>query len=207
MRVAISFSGLPRIVPSALECWERLISRHSADVYLHAWNTDADAIRVLGDRLKPVSMLVESPRDFPCLDHYKERAQHCDPHSVFSMWTSIQESIMLMQRRGTTYDRVVRARTDVIFEDFDFLDTHGVVIPGKPAEIYFWKDQRYPGWHDLMAYGDQDSMVEYARTLETIPGTYQEGSPFFSEFFLSTHLFRSRINTTHHGIFADIMRA
>lgn len=205
--MAISFSGLPRVVAPALECWKRFITKHSADVYMHTWNTDADATRSLLDALAPDAALIESLRDFGDLDRYKERAQSSDPFGVFSMWTSIRESMQLIERRGKRYDRIVRARTDVMFDDFDFLDVHGIVVPGKPAEIYCWNGMRYPGWHDLMAYGDHDGMMEYSSTLDAIPSIYDEGSPFFSEFFLSTNLFRKRINTTHHGIFADIIRA
>lgn len=205
-RTAISFSGMPRVVPSAVNCWKCFISKHEADVYVHTWNTDHEAVAVLQESFAPVSMLVESPRSFGLLGDYDERAQASNPYNVFSMWTSIRESMLLIQRRKERYDRVVRARFDLLFDDFDFLDVHGVVIPGKPAEIYCWKDHRYPGWHDLMAYGDQDSMDLYSQTLDQIPVIYGEGSPFFSEFFLSTHLYRTKTNTTHHGIFADISR-
>lgn len=207
MKVAVSFSGLPRMFPAALSCWERLISRYQADVYMHLWNQDSSSVSILLDRFNPVSYLVEQFREFDGIDHYRERAVSSDPYRVFSMWTSIRESMWLIERRGKRYDRVVRARLDVAFDDMDFLDCHGVVIPGKPAEIYEFNGNRYPGWHDMMAYGDQDSMVTYSNTLLEIPAIYSEGSPFFSEFFLSTHLFRKKTNTTHHGVFADIVRA
>jgi hypothetical protein len=57
-----------------------------------------------------------------------------------------------------------------------------------------------------MAYGDVESMLVYASTLHQIKGIYDEGSQFFSEFFLSTHLYRSKTNTTHHAMHADIAR-
>lgn len=207
MRVAVSFSGLPRAVPAALACWARLITRYRADVYMHLWNHETGSISNILEMFNPVSCSIESLREFPEITHYRERAVSSDPYSVFSMWTSIRESMSLIEKSGKTYDRVVRARLDVAFDDIEFLDSHGVVIPGKPAEIYSFKGQRYPGWHDMMAYGDQPSMLAYSGTLMEIPSIYSEGSPFFSEFFLSTHLFRSKINTTHHGVFADIVRA
>jgi hypothetical protein len=206
MRIAVSFSGLPRIVPRSLDCWKNLIARYRADVYLHTWNTDAKAIRELTSVLSPRAMMIETPRVFVDIDRYAERACFCDPYSVFSMWTSIAESMKMAERCGVGYDRIIRARTDVVFEEFQLLDVHGVVIPGKPAEIYDWQGQRYPGWHDLMAYGDTESMLAYADTLQQIQGIYDEGSQFFSEFFLSTHLYRSKTNTTHHAIHADIAR-
>lgn len=207
MRVAVSFSGLPRAFPVALVCWERLITRYQADVYMHLWNHETGNISSILEMFKPVSCSIESLREFSDIDHYRERAVSSDPYSVFSMWTSINESMALIEKSGRIYDRVVRARLDVAFDNIEFLDSHGVVIPGKPAEIYVFNGHRYPGWHDMMAYGDQQSMISYANTLQEIPKIYSEGSPFFSEFFLSTHLFRRKINTTHHGVFADIVRA
>lgn len=207
MKVAVSFSGLPRMFPAALACWESLISRYQADVYMHLWNHDPVNIASLLERFKPIAYIVEQFREFDGMDHYRERAVSSDPYRVFSMWTSIRESMSLIERRGKRYDRVVRARLDVAFDDMEFLDCHGVVIPGKPAEVYAFNGHRYPGWHDMMAYGDQDSMIAYSNTLLEIPSIYSEGSPFFSEFFLSTTLFKKKINTTHHGVFADIVRA
>lgn len=195
------------MIPRALDCWERLISRYEADVYMHIWEQNDGSTPAVIDRFRPTSVLVEKPRVFADVGRYTERLQHSNPYNVFSMWTSIRESMMLIARRGESYDRVIRARFDVMFDDLELMDCHGVVIPGKPAEIYSYQDQRYPGWHDMMAYGDQESMMAYSETLHAIPEIYSEGSPFFSEFFLSTHLFRNKINTTHHGIFADIVRA
>lgn len=205
MRVAISFSGLPRIKPQALAAWQRMISQHDCHVYMHVWNTDIEEISVLLQRLKPVACSIEPPIVFD-VSCYTERLQESNPQSVFSMWTSISRSMSLVESSCIQYDRVVRARFDVGFDDFDFLDTSGIVIPGKPAEIYSWQGKRYCGWHDMMAYGDMSSMKQYANTLHAIPRIYQQSSPFFSEFFLSTHLFETQTSVTHHSVWADIIR-
>ena len=122
MRVAISFSGLPRIKPQALAAWQRMISQHDCHVYMHVWNTDIEEISVLLQRLKPVACSIEPPIVFD-VSCYTERLQESNPQSVFSMWTSISRSMSLVESSCIQYDRVVRARFDVGFDDFDFLDT------------------------------------------------------------------------------------
>jgi hypothetical protein len=205
MPVAIAFSGLPRIKTHALESWQRLCKKHRCHVFFHVWQTDHAAINHLVSLFSPLMCRVETPRIFD-VSNYQDRLVSSDPYSVFSMWTGINESISMAINSGIDYGRIIRARFDVAFDDFDFLDSHGVVIPGKAAEIYEFQGLRYPGWHDMMAYGDPISMKTYADTLNAISGIYQEGSPFFSEFFLSTHLFRSKMAVTHHAVYADIVR-
>ena len=203
--VAVSFSGLPRLRQRAIYSWEGLIRKYNADVFMHIWETD-DGETEKVKNIFPMVKFISEPQEIFDTSHYTERLQSSNPQNVFSQWTSIWRSMNLVYSHTKTYDVVVRARLDVEFAQFDFLDTHGVKIPGKPAEVYNWQGKRYPGWHDMIAYGDPDSMRAYTETLWKIPQIYREGSPFFSEFFLSTHLFRSKINTTHHAVFADIVR-
>jgi len=205
LRVAVSFSGLPRLYCSAISSWQALIKKYNADVFMHVWQTadgSTDKAKSLFDTIRCVS---EPPESFD-ISAYTDRIQHSNPYNVFSQWTSIWRSMNLVYAHDQSYDIVVRARFDVEFEQFDFINVHGVVFPGKPAEIYTWQNNRYLGWHDMIAYGDCDSMRAYSDTLWKIPQIYAEGSPFFSEFFLSTNLFRRKINTTHHAVFANIVR-
>jgi hypothetical protein len=185
--------------------WEGLIKNTSANVYMHLWNTGDGAAEKMVEIYSPVSYSIENFRNFD-VSQYTERLQYSNPYNVLSMWTSISESINLVLGSKQTYDIVIRARSDVEFDQFQFLNNHGVIIPGKPAEIYEYNGERYPGWHDMIAYGNLSSMREYANTLYSIPTIYSEGSPFFSEFFLSTHLYRTKTNVTHHNIYADIVR-
>lgn len=205
MHVAVTFSGLPRSPLRGLYSWEGLIAEYNADVFMHLWDTGDGAAERLVDIFQPVKHVIEPLRFFDT-SSYTDRLQHSNPFNVFSMWTSISESINLALSHDQHYDLMVRARTDVEFNPFKFLNVHGVVIPGKPAEVYEYQGNRYPGWHDMMAYGDPASMRTYADTLYALPEIYAEGSPFFSEFFLSTHLFRTKTNTTHHAVFADVTR-
>jgi hypothetical protein len=205
LRVAVSFSGLPRIHYRAIYAWEGLIRKYNADVFMHIWETGNGNTETIQKIFEPKGFVTESPQVFDT-SAYTERLQHSNPQNVFSQWTSIWRSMNLVYEHPVSYDVVIRARLDVEFDQFDFLDSHGVKIPGKPAEVYHWQGKRYPGWHDMIAYGDPDSMRAYADTLCKIPQIYAEGSPFFSEFFLSTNLFRRKINTTHHAVYADIVR-
>lgn len=204
-KIAISFSGLPRYVPDAIKSWQWLIDTYKCDVFMHLWHTDFESVETILKIFRPIKFAVEPLRNLD-VSAYIDRLQGSNPYDVFSMWSSIGESIDLIATHSNTYDRIVRARLDVAFENFEFLDSHGVVIPGKPAEVFKWANQRYPGWHDMMAYGDLYHMQQYANTLHSISTVYAEGSPFFSEFFLSTHLHRNKIPVTHHAVYADIVR-
>jgi hypothetical protein len=205
MQVAVSFSGLPRLLTQALYSWKVLINNYNADVFMHLWDTDDGQAEKLVEIFKPVKYVIEPVKLFD-VSAYTERLQYSNPLNVLSMWTSLSASIDLVLSHDRHYDIIVRARSDVEFDQFQFLNSHGVVIPGKPAEVYEYQGLRYPGWHDMIAYGDSNSMRTYADTLLAIPKIYAEGSPFFSEFFLSTHLFRTNTNTTHHATFANIIR-
>ena len=205
MQVAVSFSGLPRLVTRGLYSWEGLITRYNADVFMHLWDTGDGQAQQLVEVFKPVKWAINPVKQFDT-SAYTERLQYSNPANVLSMWTSISASIDLVMSHNRSYDVIVRARSDVEFDQFKFLNSHGVVIPGKPSEVYEYQGNRYPGWHDMIAYGDPESMQTYASTLHAIPEIYAEGSPFFSEFFLSTHLFRTKTNTTQHATFANIIR-
>lgn len=205
--VAISFSGLPRIVPRALDCWQHLISKYNTDVFMHVWDTGDNSAQFLCERFSPVSCFIEKPRQFLYANDYKLRTIHSDPYNVFSMWSSIYESMNMIKQREQLYDIVVRARFDVEFDhQLELVHNNEITIPGKSAEVYEYRNEKYPGWHDMMAYGSLDNMAMYADTLNVIPRIYSEGSPFYSEFFLSTHLHRIPINVTHYDIYADIVR-
>lgn len=205
MKVAISFSGLPRITEHSVSSWKWMIENFSCDVYFHLWDTNNENVKVLFEHFKPIVIQVEPLREFN-VEFYKDRLQQSNPYNVLSMWSSIYESIKLIKNSHINYDIVVRARTDVAFEHFSFEKNQGITIPGKAAEIYTWNNKQYPGWHDMMAYGNIESMQTYADTLHAIPKIYSQGSPFFSEFFLSTHLHQERIPVTHHAVHADIVR-
>jgi hypothetical protein len=205
MTIALSFSGLPRIRASAIDSWRKLLNKHECHVYCHVWNTDREAILELINIFNPVACIFEPTRQFDISD-YSERLKWADPNKVLSMWTSIHKSMHLVKGSNISYKRVVRARFDVFFDEFDFLDNNGVIIPGKPAEVYEWNNSKYPGWHDLMAYGDLESMLVYAETINAIPKIYNSGSDFYSEFFLSTHLYQKNMQVTHHALNLDVAR-
>lgn len=202
--VAISFSGLPRIVPTALESWKRLIHQYNADVFIHTWDDNNYSGQKLCEIFKPVLSIIDQPAELDT-SKYKERLIHSDPYSVLSMWTSINKSINLTTSYDC-YDIIIRGRFDVAFDNLELTFSDSIKIPGKPPEKYNYNGSTYNGWHDMIAYGDQNSMNLYCSTLNFIPELYDNNGPFFSEYFLSTTLKILNANVIHQNIWADIVR-
>lgn len=205
MKVAVSFSGLPRNVPRAIECWKNFIEKHNADVFVHMWNTNDNVISLL-QCFSPISYFVEQPLNF-IINDYQDRLINSNPYNVLSMWHSIYESMKLIKRTNMLYDIIVRARFDVEFDsNLELMSTADIIIPGKPAELYNYNGETYSGWHDMIAYGNIKGMSLYANTFNEISEIYNTGSPFFSEFFLSTNLHKHNANVVHQDVYANIAR-
>lgn len=204
MKVAVSFSGLPRNIDRALYSWQKLIHQYNADVFIHTWDDNNYSGQQLCEIFKPVLSIIDQPIELD-ISKYKERLIHSDPYSVLSMWTSINKSINLTTSYYC-YDLIIRGRFDVAFNNLELIFSDGIKIPGKPPEIYNYNGDKYNGWHDMIAYGDQDSMKLYCQTLNYIPKLYDVGGPFFSEYFLSTTLKILNVNVMHQNIWADIIR-
>lgn len=204
MKVAVSFSGQPRIINNALKSWKRLIQTYNADVFIHAWNDNNYSAQSLCEMFSPKLSIIDEPKQFN-VDLYTERLIYSNPQNVLSMWTSILSSFNLT-RSYNDYDIIIRGRFDVGFDPFELTLSDGITIPGKPSETYNYFGKIYNGWHDMIAYGDPISMSKYCHTLNVIPILYSQGGPFFSEFFLSTNLFISNINVIHQNVWADIIK-
>lgn len=220
MNMIIMFSGLPRIVEPAISFWKEFIKRHDADVAIHTWDDGTGNDQKLIKIFNPIVYWVDKPLDTASSLPFSDRLVYSNPYSVMSMWTSVKRchdmatSVLIgvdqhYARIIKKYDVYMRARFDVIGEQFNLLPVleNEVVFPGKPAEEYSFKNEKYPGWQDHIAYGGQYGMTMYCMTQYIINDIYNEGSPFFSEFFLSTGLHRHKIKTTHQSVWTDIIRA
>lgn len=204
-RVAISFSGLPRLFfEQTWIRWQSIIKRYDADVFIHCWTDGKDQDDIF-DRLvgiyDPKIIKFEQSRHFP-LHEYQERIwPTVIPYNVFSAYASIHESMRLVneysKQNDIRYDHVIRARHDVLVDNLDLipLDDRSVGVPDDPDKFvlkFKYRDQDLWGINDLLAYGSQDSMTVYADVINQISQLYHgEGVDMCSELLLTSHLIKS----------------
>lgn len=139
MKIALCFSGQPRFIEKMN--FDYLMSKHQVDVYAHfwwcddykgetfAWNSnltypeDYNPIEMFNNKMNPKILHFEKYPSFD-LSKFKMRSQmefSLEPDvvekSIYrqkSQWTSVKKSLELV---NGDYDLVIRARTDLVFND------------------------------------------------------------------------------------------
>ena len=219
MRVAVCFSGLPRLnAHRALLAWHRMITRYQADVFVHTWLTgDEDRHwidrRVAGE-FKPKLLKYEPMRALD-VSMFTERIwPTADAYRMLSGFTSINESIALATNYaahlGFVYDFVIRARFDVEIDHLDLEPVDGVVVPDDPDKlglVFTYRGERTWGINDLVAYGKQQMMQLYAVTNQHMLSLYRdEGVDVCPEIFLAASLKKQRVPVDFRPIPHRIVR-
>lgn len=211
-RIAVCFSGLPRLVPASVESWMRFIHINDADVFAHTWvmpGTDLTKIsKDITDRFKPRLVVTEPPRKIN-LDLYKDSDRiwpyRSEPKNVLSMWTSVRESILLSESwaasRGFTYDIVIRARFDWWCEVLTLEDNPGLTVPDSPGlygHRFRYRGEPYVAHNDQFGYGKPDVMRCYANTINLIPRLFAiDGVDFCSELLLTASMMSQGIHVNY----------
>jgi len=126
MRVALLFSGQPRVVDGIAfkSIQDVFLSKYEVDVYAHFWDyvdtskantTASESIQKFKDQYSPKAVQVDPPlRE----DEYSSRATEYWQRNSYSMYASLKRVYTLFEstRNGTEYDWIVRIRIDsVIF--------------------------------------------------------------------------------------------
>ena len=220
MRVAVCFSGLPRLDAwSAITSWQRFISANQADVFVHTWCDDTNQYQSLMTRmngqLAPRAVIMEPSVDLPVAQYTERIWPTASPYRMLSGFTSIHRCFDLAQswanHTSTTWDYVVRARFDVEIEPFELQPAFGVVVHDDPDKLilkFTYRGQPMWGINDLVAYGAPDAMAAYARTDELMPSLYaDEGVDVCPEIFLTASLTRQNTPITFRQMPNRIVRA
>jgi hypothetical protein len=216
MKVAISFSGLPRLSAQiAIDNWLKIIDQYHADVFIHTW---VDQNNGLDDKLIPIfkpKILKYEPSRLLDVREFTQRIwPTADAYRMLSGFTSIYESMNLVekysQHQNFIYNIVIRARFDVNVENLILEPiVDGIVIPDDPDKHvlkFTYNEKNVWGINDLFAYGPMSLMRAYATTNLHMHQLYREGVDVCPEIFLTANLMKQQIPIIFKPISQYIVR-
>lgn len=213
MDIAVVFSGQPRNIEYTLDnIYQNLIKPNNAHVFCHYWFDEGefrsaqphqdkklgsyhpDTQKIIVDKLKPVYIYEEKPKDEEFLEKTKNFKSHPTAlqNHLMSLYYSIFQANQLLkigeQSRKKRYDVVVRCRYDLVFEK-------EVIISEIPTSIVTtskYQDVRMDNrlglgdytMDDLFAYGNSMYMDIYASVYQYMEIINQEVDFPFGENYL-----------------------
>ena len=204
-KIAICFSGEIRDLERTKDYWSKLIKEYDMDVYASFWDVENTEIGDTFDnfhRLYDVKKTeVESYKSFEkstlsqlrmginppnSLQHHLRES--CINFGTLSMWYKIWRANLLTKDLDIDYDIVIRARTDVFFDDkLDIVENDMFNIPYGRVKTSDWENS--DGICDLFAYGSPKLMDYYSTCLFYMMEHLNKGHYMVPhEFFLHTHL-------------------
>jgi hypothetical protein len=167
MRIALCLSGQPRTWRRTRESLMAFFAGHELDVFLHTWREgDPAEIAALQAAYAPRALKVEERPLFVA----EKRLLAANfpvrpPLTVFDMLHSVAASLALAAQSGETYDLVVRARFDALFQ--------GRWTGGPPGEGELVLPDDYPdaaSCNDQFAIGRPAEMAAYGALASWFPG-------------------------------------
>lgn len=230
MRVALCLSGQPRSFDGCFpRLKEFVLDPLKCDVFFHFWESHSDELGntwkekvnrdwppLVGDRLeyiksqlKPKDFLVDTQRLFQ-IDRFEPRQgtggiQYSVPN-MLSMYYSIWQCNLLCRRYASdnniVYDRVIRARTDLMFREpipEPALHDPDLVIPSRYDDVvHSVKDEVDNGiLNDQCAIGDMETMNKYSATYLMLEQLFKRGFNMHPETMLNAALKDLKVSISH----------
>ncbi|MCX8520366.1 MAG: hypothetical protein ORN28_02375 [Rhodoferax sp.] len=190
LRVALVFSGLPRMWRACMQSQLQLFSDVDAtvDVFFHFWDTvDAAEKAAIVDAYKPKAWKFEAPRQLDAWNLRQDlrRDNINSPARMVSQYSSWKESGQLFAEahRLQAYDWVLRLRSDLMF----FQAIGQLLSPVASPFILLTRFNDFGIVNDMFAAGDPSSMVSYLNLLDHLE-TYKTQVHFNPERLLLHHL-------------------
>jgi hypothetical protein len=215
-KIALLFSGMPRLYDDPADKWREIIDNLSADVFIHNWRVDnTDQQNAILDFFKPTAYQIDEPDQFNV-----EWVRACSPrnlniHNIFSSLTSKKRVFDLMEnyykQNNQPYpDLIIVSRPDLLLFKFDPIDMPTLVIPMEPFKVpdsFHFLQQWLPSQQDMICYGPFDSVKVYCGLIDAI-GTIYEKCPiwFVSEWLLVAHLWMNRVVIYNHVLYMKLIR-
>ena len=204
-KIAICFSGEIRDLERTKEYWGNLIKEYDMDVYASFWDVESEELGDTFDnfhRLYDVKKTeVESYKSFekstlsqlrlginPPNSLQQHLRESCMNFGTLSMWYKIWRANLLTKELDIDYDIVIRARTDVFFDErLDITENDMFNIPYGRVKTSNWDNS--DGICDLFAYGSPKLMDYYSACVFYMMEHLNKGHYMVPhEFFLHTHL-------------------
>ena len=217
MKVALCFSGLPRMIEQTYHYWKHgILDKYNPDIFIHSWKTDEYFPTSLIQSLYHPSILkIDSPIEFDT-SIYTDRIwpHRTTPNGVLSQWYSVKESINLKHMHEvatkTEYDIVVRARFDWYLKSIDFQMNKFINVadtPGLARQKFHYNGRECIGISDQFAYGSNEIMHAYSTLFDSIAYLYSiKKVDFCSELLLKAHLVECNIEINKHYLDNGITR-
>lgn len=221
MKVAIAFSGLPRCsFASSIMCWRRIQTLYNADVFVHTWAKTSNERKYAFDQIKsqfnPLVMRCDTPLDFYDFPNYNRKVfDDVNPKNVISAYTSFNRCMKLINdycsKKATKYDIVIKARFDILVENFRLELLDGIAVPDDPLlERFAYCDfygQTITGINDTSAYGSMDRMTFYSNIVHHVNDFYfNDEVPFTSELMVRVYFMKNNIPVYHKWTRPEIAR-
>lgn len=208
MKVALVFSGHFRSLEKTKYFWSKLIDKYDVDVYGSFWDEENYKFNDTSDNFvniyNPTKLEVESYSGFKTStvdilklyvntpNRYMEHLRNfIKEFSMLSMYYKIWRGNLLTKTNKLTYDVVIRARTDIIFEkDIEIFLNKEFNLPVGVVSGAFGNDI---GLIDCFSYGNTKLMDYHSLLFLRMMEYLNAGHYIFpTEHLLLTHL--SKIN-------------
>lgn len=189
MRVALLYSGLPRMWRQCHATQMRLFPNAQIDVFFHFWDTiQQDERQEILDTMRPADFMFEPPRDYSFIHDYPEiRPDNINvPSRMVSQYMSWRKVATLFQPHAPRYDIAVRSRSDLYFFDTIRVDLTQVADGDIALLTYLWPENpRQVG--DMFAVGTPPAIVEFLSLMDRI-WQYAGKVQFNCEALITEHL-------------------
>ncbi|MEI7712575.1 MAG: hypothetical protein WCI94_14145 [Rhodospirillales bacterium] len=189
MRVALLYSGLPRMWRACHATQLALFPGAEIDVFFHFWDTvDRAEKQAIVDAMRPKSFVFEAPRDYGFVDRYPEvRTDRINiPSRLVSQYMSWRKVATQFQPYAPRYDLAVRSRSDLYFFDGIRYDLANVATGGISLVAYRWPEDNKL-LSDMFAIGKPRAIVYFHSLIDTI-WNYVPQTPFNPEALITRHL-------------------
>lgn len=188
-RVALLYSGLPRMWRECHATHLALFPDAEVDVFCHFWDTiDAAEKQELLAALRPVAWRFDPPQDFSFVDRYPhiQRDNINVPSRLISQYTSWRHVGTLFAPHAPRYRLAMRSRTDVNFFAPIPYDLSNVVNGEIGLVAWHWtEDQRMLS--DIAAIGAPRQILYWHDLLDRI-WELSASAPFNCEQLLTKHI-------------------
>jgi hypothetical protein len=213
MKIAICFSGQIRDLDKSLSYWKDIIEKYNMDVYGSFWETD-DESKNNFNQLSPKNVeyedfnlfqstievfnkelsvpIVEPPTDFEDENYHvvnfglhPNDLTYFKKNNILSMWYKVWRANMLSKKES--YDIVIRARTDIFFDELEIEKNEYLNIPWGWRMNTYWENCGGP--IDMFAYSSPEIMDFYSSVFLYLTRLLKEDQYFFpAENLLKSHL-------------------
>ncbi len=189
MRVALLYSGLPRMWEECVPAHRALFPGAQVDVFCHFWNTvdDAERRRML-DTLKPGLWQMEAPQNYSMIDQYDflKRDNINPPSRMVSQYTSWQRVGALFAPYAPLFDVAVRMRADLSFHQPLDVDLAAIAKRQIGFVGYHWVERKGILF-DAFALGTPGYILHYHMLMTRI-WDYAAELVFNPEVLITRHL-------------------